>query len=99
MNAITIRFATIDDVGVLLQLIRGLAVYEKAPDAVVATEEDLRQHGFGPKRHFEALLAFLDGEPAGFALFHPRFSTWLGRPGVYLEDIFVLYVKAGQETV
>ena len=47
-------------------LFRGLAVYEKAPDAVVATEEDLRQHGFGPKRHFEALLAFLDGEPAGF---------------------------------
>ena len=96
MNAITIRFATIDDVGVLLQLIRGLAVYEKAPDAVVATEEDLRQHGFGPKRHFEALLAFLDGEPAGFALFHPRFSTWLGRPGVYLEDIFVTEAARGR---
>ena len=96
MNAITMRFATIDDVGVLLQLIRGLAVYEKAPDAVVATEEDLRQHGFGPKRHFEALLAFLDGEPAGFALFHPRFSTWLGRPGVYLEDIFVTEAARGR---
>ena len=96
MNAITIRFAIIDDVGVLLQLIRGLAVYEKAPDAVVATEEDLRQHGFGPKRHFEALLAFLDGEPAGFALFHPRFSTWLGRPGVYLEDIFVTEAARGR---
>ena len=96
MNAITIRFATIDNVGVLLQLIRGLAVYEKAPDAVVATEEDLRQHGFGPKRHFEALLAFLDGEPAGFALFHPRFSTWLGRPGVYLEDIFVTEAARGR---
>jgi len=96
MNAITMRFATIDDVGVLLQLIRGLAVYEKAPDAVVATEEDLRQHGFGPKRHFESLLAFLDGEPAGFALFHPRFSTWLGRPGVYLEDIFVTEAARGR---
>jgi GNAT superfamily N-acetyltransferase len=96
MNAITIRFATIDDVGVLLQLIRGLAVYEKAPSAVVATEDDLRRHGFGPTRQFEALLAFLDGEAVGFALFHPRFSTWLGRPGVYLEDIFVTEAARGR---
>src|SRR5436190_4214882 len=95
MNAITIRFATIDDVGVLLQRVRGLAVYEEAPDAVVATEEDLRQHGFGPKRHFEALLAFIDGDPAGFALFHPRFSTWLGRPGMYLEDLYVAEAARG----
>ena len=96
MNAITIRFATIDDVGVLLQLIRGLAVYEKAPSAVVATEDDLRRHGFGPTRQFEALLAFLDGEAVGFALFHPRFSPWLGRPGVYLEDIFVTEAARGR---
>ena len=96
MNAITIRFATIDDVGVLLQLIRGLAVYEKAPSAVVATEDDLRRHGFGPTRQFEALLAFLDGEAVGFALFHPRFSTWLGQPGVYLEDIFVTEAARGR---
>jgi GNAT superfamily N-acetyltransferase len=89
MSAITLRFATAEDVGLLLQLIRELATYERAPDAVVATEDDLRRHGFGPERHFEALLAFLDGAPAGVALFHPRFSTWLGRPGVYLEDLFV----------
>src|SRR5437868_4671072 len=95
MSTITLRFVTADDVGLLLQLIRELAAYERAPDAVMATEDDLRRHGFGPKRHFEALLAFLDGEPGGFALFHPRFSTWLGRPGVYLEDIFVTQAARG----
>ena len=88
LNEIRIRFATIDDVGLLLRCIRDLAAYEGAPNAVVATEEDLRRYGFGPEWQFEALLAFLDGKPAGFALFHPKFSTWLGRPGVYLEDIF-----------
>jgi len=84
-----IRLATADDTRLLLHLIRELAAYERAPNAVVATEEDLRRYGFGPERQFEALLAFLDGEPAGLALFHPRFSTWLGRPGMYLEDLFV----------
>jgi GNAT superfamily N-acetyltransferase len=89
MSAITLRFATAEDVGLLLQLIRELAAYEKAPDAVVATEEDLRRHGFGPERRFEALLALVDGEPAGFALFFPDFSTWRGRPGIFLEDLYV----------
>jgi GNAT superfamily N-acetyltransferase len=87
--AVTIRFATADDVPLLLQLIRALAAFEKSADAVVATEEDLRRHGFGLEPQFEAILAFLDGEPAGVALFHSRFSTWLGRPGMYLEDLFV----------
>jgi GNAT superfamily N-acetyltransferase len=86
---ITVRFATADDVPLLLRFIRELAVFERAPEAVVATEEDLRRHGFGPQPQFEAILAFLDGEPAGCALFHSRFSTWLGRPGVYLEDLYV----------
>ena len=91
MNApdVTVRFATADDVPMLLRLIRELAAFEKAPDAVVATEDDLRRHGFGPNPKFEAILAFLDGEPAGCALFHTRFSTWLGRPGLYLEDLYV----------
>jgi GNAT superfamily N-acetyltransferase len=80
----------------LLQLIRELAAYVRAPNAVVATEEDLRRYGFGPERQFEALLAFLDDEPGGFALFHPRFSTWLGRPGVYLEDLFVTQAARGK---
>ena len=56
---------------------------------MVATEADLVRHGFGPDRQFEAILAFVDDEPAGLALFHPRFSTWLGRPGMYLEDLYV----------
>jgi ribosomal protein S18 acetylase RimI-like enzyme len=86
---ITIRFAGPEDAGLVLRFIRELAVYEKAPEAVVATEDDLRRHGFGPDRQFEAILAFLDREPAGLALFHPRFSTWLGQPGMYLEDLYV----------
>ena len=96
VSDIRIRFATADDAGLLLQLIGKLADYERAPNAVVATEEDLRRYGFGPERHFEALLAFIDGEAAGFALFHPRFSTWLGRPGVYLEDLFVTQAARGK---
>jgi len=96
MPAIAIRFATADDVPLLLWLIRQLAVFEKAPDAVVATEADLLRHGFGAERSFEAILAFLDGEPAGCALFHTRFSTWLGRPGLYLEDLYVTEAARGQ---
>jgi GNAT superfamily N-acetyltransferase len=87
--AITVRLATAEDVGLLLRLIRELAAYERAPEAVVATEDDLLRYGFGRDPQFEAILAFLDGEPAGAALFHPRFSTWLGRPGLYLEDLYV----------
>ena len=88
-SAIVLRFAAVDDSGLLLQLIRELAAYERAPEAVIATEDDLRRHGFGPQRRFEALLALVDGEPAGFALFYPDFSTWLGRPGLFLEDLYV----------
>jgi GNAT superfamily N-acetyltransferase len=89
MTTVLIRFATADDVGLLLQLIRELAAYERAPDAVVATEDDLCRYGFGPERRFEALIAFIDDKPAGFALFFPDFSTWRGRPGLYLEDLYV----------
>jgi len=89
MAAITLRTATAEDVGILLDLVRQLALYEKQPEAVIATEADLRRHGFGPERRFEALLALVDGRPAGFALFFPNFSTWEGRPGLFLEDLFV----------
>ena len=89
MSEIAIRFATADDVSLLLQLIRELAAYERAPDAVVASEDDLRRHGFGPAPRYEALLALVDDKPAGFALFYPDFSTWLGRPGLFLEDLYV----------
>jgi GNAT superfamily N-acetyltransferase len=93
---IAIRFATAEDCGLLLRLIRALAKFERAPEAVVASEEDLRREGFGPEPKFEALLAFRDGEPAGVALFHTRFSTWLGRPGLYLEDLYVVEGARGQ---
>jgi GNAT superfamily N-acetyltransferase len=86
---VSIRVATEEDCALILDFIRGLALYERAPGAVVATEEQLRKFGFGERRHFEALIAELDGEPAGMALFHPRFSTWTGTPTVFLEDIFV----------
>jgi GNAT superfamily N-acetyltransferase len=86
---VTIRFASEADVGLLLRLIRELASFERAPDAVVATEADLRRYGFGPEACFEALIATIDGAPAGTALFHSRFSTWLGRPTLYLEDLYV----------
>lgn len=89
MAAITLRAAGTEDVGVLLGLVRDLAIYEKVPDAVLATEADLLRHGFGPERRFEALIALVDGRPAGFALFFPNFSTWQGRPGLFLEDLFV----------
>ncbi len=95
-SRITVRFATAADVPLLLRLIRALATFEKSADAVVATEDDLRRYGFGPERQFEAILAFLDGEPAGCALFHTRFSTWLGRPGLYLEDLFVTEEARGR---
>ncbi|MBO0735902.1 MAG: GNAT family N-acetyltransferase [Alphaproteobacteria bacterium] len=89
MSAVLIRFAAAADVGLLLELIRELAAYERAPDAVIARESDLLRHGFGAQRRFEALLAFIEDEPAGFALFYPDFSTWYGRPGLYLEDLYV----------
>lgn len=89
MAAITLRVAVAEDVGILLDLVRELAIYEKMPDAVIATEADLLRHGFGPERRFEALLALVDDRPAGFALFYPNFSTWQGKPGLFLEDLFV----------
>ena len=88
-GTVAIRFATAADAGLLLQLVRELAEYEKLSDWVVATEEDLLHYGFGSEPRFEALIAEIDGTPAGFALFLPDFSTFAGRPGLYLEDIFV----------
>ena len=73
----------------ILQFIRELAEYERAPDAAVATVEILTEALFGERPAAEVLIAWLDDEPAGFALFFHNFSTWLGRRGIYLEDIFV----------
>ena len=84
-----IQPATAADVSVILQLIRELADYERAPDDVVATEEGLREVLFGEKPSAEVLLAREEGEAVGFAVYFFNFSTWLGRPGLYLEDLFV----------
>jgi GNAT superfamily N-acetyltransferase len=75
---------------VVLQLVRALAEYERAPNAVVATEQDFLRHGFGPTSRFSVLLAEQDGLIAGFALWFFTFSTWVGKPGLWLEDLFVL---------
>ncbi|SRR6266567_1300274 len=88
--AITIRRATKADVGQILAFIRALAVYEREPDAVRATEADLLEHGFGDNPFYTCLIAEQDDVPAGFALYFYDYSTWLGRPGLYLEDLFVL---------
>ncbi len=87
--ALRIAAATEADVPVLLAFIRKLAEYEKLTDQVTATEEHVRAAMFGPGRVAEALLAYLDGEPVAFAVFFHNFSTFLGRPGIYLEDLFV----------
>ena len=89
MTDFEIRTTTEADVPVILSLIRELAEYERAPDAVVATEEGLREVLFGSKRAAEVLLARENGEAVGFAVYFFNFSTWLGRPGLYLEDLFV----------
>jgi len=87
---IAIRFATADDAPTILQFIRALADYEREPQAVKVTEATLRSQLSAPAPPFECLLAEHAGVPAGFALFFPTYSTWLGRPGIWLEDLFVL---------
>ena len=86
---LNIRPAKSDDVGLILQFIRDLAEYEREPEAVTATEADLARDGFGPEPKFRVVIAEWDNKPAGFALFFYNYSTWLGRPGLYLEDLFV----------
>jgi GNAT superfamily N-acetyltransferase len=87
--SITIRPATPEDVGTMLGFVRDLAAFERMPDAVSASEADLLRDGFGPTPRFEARIALSDGKPCGFSLFFITYSTWEGRPGLYLEDIFV----------
>jgi GNAT superfamily N-acetyltransferase len=81
--------ATAEDVPVILELIRGLAEYERLADKCAATEAQLRETLFGPRPAAEVLLASADGETVGFAVFFTNYSTFLARPGIYLEDLFV----------
>jgi GNAT superfamily N-acetyltransferase len=85
----TIRPATPDDVPVIRQLVQELAEYEREPDAVEATEADLHDALFGADPSAGCHVAELDGRVVGFALWYRTFSTWTGRPGLWLEDLFV----------
>jgi GNAT superfamily N-acetyltransferase len=84
-----IRAAQPQDVGTILAMIRGLAEYERAPLSAEATEQDLLRDGFGHQPRFHCVIADWDGVPAGFALYFYNYSTWKGRPGIFLEDLFV----------
>jgi GNAT superfamily N-acetyltransferase len=89
MPAISIQPAATSDIPLLLQLIKGLAAYEKLSDKVTATEADLREHLFGPDAKAAAAIARIDGEAAGIAVYFTVYSTFSGKPGLYLEDLFV----------
>lgn len=86
---VSVRPAVPDDVRLLFSLIRELGEYERLADQIVATEEGLREHLFGRSPAIEALIGILDDKPVGFALFFHNYSTFSGRRGLYLEDLFV----------
>jgi GNAT superfamily N-acetyltransferase len=89
MSEIRIRPATPDDVPLIITFIHELATYEKLAHDVVASEADMHVALFGERPVIEAVIASVDDEPVGYALFFPNFSTFLGKPGLYLEDLYV----------
>lgn len=93
---LTIRPATPADVPLIQQFIRDLAEYERSPESAIATQEDLLRDGFGPAPKYRCILAEWEGKPAGFAFFFYNYSTWQGKPGLYLEDLFVKPVFRGK---
>jgi GNAT superfamily N-acetyltransferase len=84
-----IRDAVKADIPLILEFISDLAAYEKAPEQALATAQDLERDGFSDHPRFRVILAEWDGEPAGFGLFFYHYSTWQGRPTLFLEDLFV----------
>ena len=88
-NSVRIQPAKAGEAGLILEMIRELAVYEKLLHEVTATREDIRRTLFTPERRAEPLLAEVDGKPAGFAIFFHNYSTFLGKNGLYLEDVYV----------
>ena len=86
---LTIRPAMEQDAPILLSLIKELAVFEKLAEKVINSEEAVRETLFGPKAYAEAEIAYWDGEPAGMVIFFHNYSTFLGKPGLYIEDLFV----------
>jgi GNAT superfamily N-acetyltransferase len=93
--AILLRPATREDVPVIVRLIRALAEYERLSPECFADEAALSTHLFGPRPYAEVTIAEVDGEPAGFALFFHNYSTFLTKPGIYLEDLFVVPERRG----
>jgi len=93
---VAVRFATSKDVPVILSLIKELAEYEKLSAEVVATQNALEKTLFGPKSYAEVILAEEDGDAIGFCLFFHNYSTFLGKPGLYIEDIFVKPAHRGK---
>jgi len=88
-DTLTIRPAAAHELPLVLEFIRELAVYERLEHEMSATTADLATSLFGPRRYAEVVFACLDGTPVGFALFFHNFSTFIGKPGIYLEDLFV----------
>jgi GNAT superfamily N-acetyltransferase len=84
-----LRRATSTDIPLILSFIRELAEYERAPNVVSCKEEDLRHDGFGSKPKFRVIIAEWNGEPAGMAFYFYNYSTWQGRSGIFIEDLFV----------
>jgi GNAT superfamily N-acetyltransferase len=95
-SRVRIRRGTARDAALILKFIRGLAEYEKLTHEVEATLARIRRHGFGRHRYFETLLCFRGPEPVGFALYFFTYSTFVGRPSIWLEDLFVLPDARGQ---
>jgi GNAT superfamily N-acetyltransferase len=93
---LSIRAALPTDVTAIRSLIRELAEYEREPAQAIATEEDLLRDGFGPQPRYRCLMAEWDGSPVGFALYFNNYSTWQGRWGLYLEDLFVRPTARGR---
>jgi GNAT superfamily N-acetyltransferase len=93
---ISIRPAVEADTGTILSFIRALADYERLTVSAIATEEALRRHLFGPHPVAETLIGSLGRSPVGFALFFQSFSTFLAKPGIYLEDLFVIPAARGK---
>lgn len=89
MPLLSIRPADRDDIPLILGFIRELAEYEKLADQAIADPEQMAEHLFGPRPYAEVLIGEVDGAPAGFALFFHNYSTFLGKPGIYLEDLYV----------
>ncbi len=93
---VTLRKATADDVPVIYKLVKALAEYQRQGSQVSASEESLKQDGFGPNPQFECLLAEIDGKAVGLAIFHPTYSTWDSSRGMFINDLFVSEVVRDQ---